>query len=45
MVGQTDERKISPFYKTSTSIGAAAQKLKKKTNGAMGTASHIMVEF
>ena len=27
MVGWTDEQKISPFYRSSSSIGAAAQKL------------------
>ena len=31
--GRTDERKISPFYRTSSPIGAAAQKNRKMRPG------------
>ena len=46
--GQTDEqRKISPFYRTLSSIGAAAlpprMKTKEKVEQGKGTADHLML--
>ena len=43
---RTDERKISPFYRTSSPIGAAALpppvKTKEKVEQGKGTADHLM---
>ena len=43
---RTDERKISPFYRTSSPIGAAAlpppMKTKEKVEQGKGTADHLM---
>ena len=43
---RTDERKISPFYKTLSPIGAAAlpppMKTKEKVEQGKGTADHLM---
>ena len=43
---QTDKRKISPFYRTSSPIGAAAlpppMKTKEKVEQGKGTADHLM---
>ena len=43
---RTDERKISPFYRTSSPIGAAAlpppMKTKKKVEQGKGTGDHLM---
>ena len=44
--GRTNERKISPFYRTSSPIGAAAlpppMKTKEKVEQGKGTADHLM---
>ena len=44
--GRTDGRKISPFYRTSSPIGAAALpaplKTKEKVEQGKGTADHLM---
>ena len=44
--GQTDKRKISPFYRTSSPIGAAAlpppMKTKEKVEQGKGTADDLM---
>ena len=44
--GRTDGRKISPFYRTSSPIGAAAlpapMKTKEKVEQGKGTADHLM---
>ena len=44
--GRTDEWKISPFYRTSSPIGAAAllppMKTKEKVEQGKGTADHLM---
>ena len=44
--GWTDGRKISPFYRTSSPIGAAAlpppMKTKEKAEQGKGTADHLM---
>ena len=44
--GRTDGRKISPFYRTSSPIGAAAlpppMKIKEKVEQGKGTADHLM---
>merc|ERR1712212_1087834 len=44
--GRMDKRKISPFYRTSSPIGAAAQplpmKTKEKVEQGKGTADHLM---
>ena len=46
MNGQTDKRKISPFYRTLSPIGAAAlpppMKTKEKVEQGKGTADHLM---
>ena len=43
---RTDKRKISPFYRTSSPIGAAAlpppMKTKEKVQQGKGTADHLM---
>ena len=43
---QTDKRKISPFYRTSSPIGATAlpppMKTKEKVEQGKGTADHLM---
>ena len=43
---QTNKRKISPFYRTSSPIGAAAlphpMKTKEKVEQGKGTADHLM---
>ena len=44
--GQMDGRKISPFYRTSSPMGAAAlpppMKAKEKVKQGKGTADHLM---
>ena len=46
MYGRTNGRKISPFYRTSSPIGAAAlpapMKTKEKVEQGKGTADHWM---